>query len=100
PRRPGATLLPYTTLFRSALDLSGRGVTEHDTGDQRGEVGVENGRQRLFIAEADGGGEVCLAVEFFADSLEDQHVGVDCHADGQRSEEHTSELQSRENLVC
>src|SRR5690606_28164808 len=29
-----------------------------------------------------------------------QDFGDDTGADGQRSEEHTSELQSRENLVC
>src|SRR5947209_13614735 len=30
----------------------------------------------------------------------DQDVGVDAHADILRSEEHTSELQSRQYLVC
>src|SRR5687768_17656325 len=91
PPPPRSTLFPYTTLFRS--------------------------RSRA-LAE----------IELFTDALVDEHVGVHAHTDGEReardawqrhrraerredrqlqeqvhhhrSEEHTSELQSRLHLVC
>src|SRR3712207_7804012 len=74
-RPPRSTLFPYTTLFRS--DLSGHGVNAHvDRGDRRDRP-------------ADGGGMRCV-VTGAAVRLS---VVV-------RSEEHTSELQSRQYLVC
>src|SRR2546430_5424441 len=39
-----------------------------------------------------------LADEVTVDAL--AREGIDCHFIGQRSEEHTSELQSQSNLVC
>src|SRR2546422_4257688 len=85
-RPPRSTLFPYTTLFRSqagdAVDLEhapvGR-VVEVARPDQRhrGEVSAEV----LAVHPADR-----LAVSLV-------EVGV-------RSEEHTSELQSRLHLVC
>src|SRR3712207_7011857 len=78
-RPPRSTLFPYTTLFRSrALDAA-------DQLDRR----VLRDRDRVVQVranEAAGGGAVVLA----------RRGG---HAAG-RSEEHTSELQSRQYLVC
>src|SRR5690606_41918529 len=69
-RPPRSTLFPYTTLFRS--------------------VGGAHG---LFETE-DGGGNAFRG----GDALDDgAGLGGGLH---ERSEEHTSELQSRENLVC
>src|SRR3712207_7898000 len=74
-RPPRSTLFPYTTLFRSAGDhrvpVPGRRA-ERDHPDDRL---VPDLLLRL------GGGELGLP-------------------DGERSEEHTSELQSRQYLVC
>src|SRR3712207_6895063 len=77
-RPPRSTLFPYTTLFRSSC---------------------------LFVEEQ----PVDLAVEVVAVALLAVHGGVDL-PDAQlgavqevaavRSEEHTSELQSRQYLVC
>src|SRR5438270_3332103 len=71
-RPPTSTLFPYTTLFRSILDLQRR---------------------------ARGGRDACERVHVRPDgrSLCRIEVVVD---DGERSEEHTSELQSQSNLVC
>src|SRR3712207_7590555 len=70
-RRPArSTLFPYTTLFRSAHQLTG------STGDVRG------GRQRCE------GGEGA------------RQAGRLHLVDVLRSEEHTSELQSRQYIVC
>src|SRR2546422_6644222 len=70
-RPPRSTLFPYTTLFRS----SPRALP------QRLEAGREHARrERHHLISRDGGGR-----------------GI---SDGGRSEEHTSELQSRLHLVC
>src|SRR5690606_42125483 len=76
-RPPRPTLFPYTTLFRS----HGAGQLFHAGGGflQRG---------RLLLGPA---AQVGVAGEDFAGT----HVDL-----FHRSEEHTSELQSRENLVC
>src|SRR5436305_6442144 len=74
-RPPRSTLFPYTTLFRSRQQQD-RGA------EQRRQIGCE--------AIADAG-------RHQADRLQadDEAVG-----EGDRTEEHTSELQSRPHLVC
>src|SRR3712207_8073180 len=78
-RPPRSTLFPYTTLFRSALDLV-------VMADRRDHVAPESLRQRL-----DQGRKGQHPV--------DLDGGDDAHG-FPRSEEHTSELQSRQYLVC
>src|SRR3712207_7469126 len=76
-RPPRSTLFPYTTLFRSQHhDVSGVRVRR---------VGV--------VADAESAQRV--AELHHPDRIE---VGLGEHQD--RSEEHTSELQSRQYLVC
>src|SRR3712207_7953167 len=88
-RPPRSTLFPYTTLFRSVRgDVEGALLREQPA---QGGVEAVEGRDRhvgsgLGVQDGDG-----LAV-----------VGADPgvrHALA-RSEEHTSELQSRQYLVC
>src|SRR5690606_40568477 len=82
PPPPSSTLFPYTTLFRS--DLLG-----HLDGDLA--VGRDDAAEGAHRVAG-----VRLAVRL-------GHVRADRDATGVgvlRSEEHTSELQSRENLVC
>src|SRR5258708_25578628 len=82
-RPPRSTLFPYTTLFRS-LDIA------------RDHVGRQALAQRLRD----------LALRYFARSLLAGVVGHDVDRAGldlvgiDRSEEHTSELQSPDHLVC
>src|SRR5690606_41460309 len=90
-RPPISTLFPYTTLFRSWksqakrtnawLDplISQPNQTGHSSGDFFPPVGIKT----LGIIKS--------TVITTVDGL---------HAQRLRSEEHTSELQSRENLVC
>src|SRR3712207_8308347 len=82
-RPPRSTLFPYTTLFRSELP-----------GDAQSEVVVGE----AFVSADDGSGVVHLAPAFGADD----YAAGQRHrlAFVQRSEEHTSELQSRQYLVC
>src|SRR3712207_6881921 len=79
-RPPRSTLFPYTTLFRSPLDL------EHH---------VEPLAELL-------GQQVDLALPAGAVAGAHRPAGGDGHGGDVplRSEEHTSELQSRQYLVC
>src|SRR3712207_7730860 len=81
-RPPRSTLFPYTTLFRSAgrVRLQGAGVLDQ-AAEQRD--GLRPGPQRQQLSAPAGLAEPG-----------DQRV------DPGRSEEHTSELQSRQYLVC
>src|SRR5690606_40613308 len=86
-RPPRSTLFPYTTLFRSK---------RHDDG--RSHQGRAAFRYRFGSRQAH--------TVFQPESRDMLHDRVDDDAGegdgkaGGRSEEHTSELQSRENLVC
>src|SRR3989442_10770545 len=76
-RPPRSTLFPYTTLFRSVLHVVATRV-----GDDR------------TIAE-------CARAELHAALEPADHVArSDAPRNRSRSEEHTSELQSRPHLVC
>src|SRR3712207_7701476 len=86
-RPPRSTLFPYTTLFRS-LDLPGVdvGALQGALDGGPAELGrVEGGEATAHLADGGAGGS------------EDHGLG---HAEQDRSEEHTSELQSRQYLVC
>src|SRR3712207_6893135 len=74
-RPPRSTLFPYTTLFRSLPGLGGGG----DRGDHAGVAGGELGGDRV------------------AQQVPEAELRVPTR---RRSEEHTSELQSRQYLVC
>src|SRR5690606_41352147 len=86
-RPPSSTLFPYTTLFRSA-EQAARAVEAraHEPAQVGERVQDHVGAQRR--ARARPGQRHRLGPQ--------ARVGVR----GPRSEEHTSELQSRENLVC
>src|SRR5256885_10013467 len=79
-RPPRSTLFPYTTLFRSRLEL--RAIRRRVVGAVRAVVP----------------GDLELGASL------NRRPGVPGHyghaAEGERSEEHTSELQSPCNLVC
>src|SRR2546430_12632002 len=80
-RPPRSTLFPYTTLFRSHLELG------------------PHGREQL---PAHGEPETRLGerIARSADGRAQRLIQALDHLGGDRSEEHTSELQSQSNLVC
>src|SRR3712207_9037207 len=97
-RPPRSTLFPYTTLFRSLAAVGGvaqkgafrwRRPRHTLTGRQDPQAVERSGvRRKLLKAQAEAGDIVLL----FGDESE-----ALTHP---RSEEHTSELQSRQYLVC
>src|SRR3712207_8269532 len=87
-RPPRSTLFPYTTLFRSHDPVP----EALEKGAERLRAGIAKGAEKgRWDAEADQ--HLQLAPE-----LEDL-AGCDVIIEA-RSEEHTSELQSRQYLVC
>src|SRR2546430_4992497 len=70
-RPPRSTLFPYTTLFRSVEEPLGSAVERY----------LQNDLVRGLV-------------------FTDAKIGVFTHPHDERSEEHTSELQSQSNLVC
>src|SRR3712207_9474141 len=78
-RPPRSTLFPYTTLFRSRIDLYAMEA-------ELGNIDVEGLRADTGSA-LDGEVDLDLLDRVRSDVLD-------------RSEEHTSELQSRQYLVC
>src|SRR3712207_8035373 len=87
-RPPRSTLFPYTTLFRSGLRVA------RAAGGRRAVLRAERpGGERLSpdrpAVRRPGGGREALHLQF----VQLQHQLF-------RSEEHTSELQSRQYLVC
>src|SRR2546427_9079881 len=77
-RPPRSTLFPYTTLFRS---VSGRGLRI---------AALVAGAIALLVV---GGGIAARAAN-------SKQLRQWTDANAERSEEHTSELQSQSNLVC
>src|SRR5687768_18169238 len=73
-RPPRSTLFPYTTLFRS---------TELNTGDVQ-QFSLVTQKYIVFLSE--------VTPEYY--------ILLVLRPEGNRSEEHTSELQSRLHLVC
>src|SRR5258707_4128789 len=84
-RPPRSTLFPYTTLFRSALESR---LTELlQIGEENDAIGEKMHRLSLAVLSAPDL-QSLLTVLYL-------HLREDF-----RSEEHTSELQSRQYLVC
>src|SRR2546422_8000740 len=79
-RPPRSTLFPYTTLFRSEVD---RRI-----------------RDRLVLAELPISDQQIIEIETFEGRHGARNGFRVIHHRGNRSEEHTSELQSRLHLVC
>src|SRR3712207_8675749 len=89
-RPPRSTLFPYTTLFRSqpgANPVLGIGDLDDDWEDPS--FSIRGGRNTNHFA-----------FERFLREAVENHFGIHVDAQRIRSEEHTSELQSRQYLVC
>src|SRR2546427_7548742 len=84
-RPPRSTLFPYTTLFRSLPD-TGSTLPAYDPNASRVSPAPQIGDGRLWVSPRPGL-PAAVADAIYGDTT-------------QRSEEHTSELQSQSNIVC
>src|SRR3712207_9478944 len=79
-RPPRSTLFPYTTLFRSARPKARPRAAARSDEDERPSLQPLSHRPRTHSGA--------------------EHCSLDFGTQSFRSEEHTSELQSRQYLVC
>src|SRR5699024_12322970 len=97
-RPPTPTLFPYTTLFRSALMLQGSSILSCSL-----PAAAATGKSGLILPALHGQCRRCLLVRSYQRIMCREEGSDSCHEGWQqprRSEEHTSELQSRFDLVC
>src|SRR3712207_9586877 len=97
-RPPRSTLFPYTTLFRSPRDRVGpdaRGHLEHEPGER-----PEREQRRDLRRRQPRVREQQRVDRIEQDEIAEERVRVQAGGERARSEEHTSELQSRQYLVC
>src|SRR3989449_3876590 len=100
-RPPRSTLFPYTTLFRSHRFVGGPG----GPGDDGERIGRRDGEARERVARAVEalrplGDAVVPRIPRHFDGRRASPQLLEATGDTRRSEEHTSELQSRLHLVC
>src|SRR5690606_40577005 len=92
PRPPRCTLIPYTTLFRSR---------SHRTQEEIDTMIIDLSGKTAIVTGSTGGIGLAIAEGLAKAGAQVTVVGREqSRVDAARSEEHTSELQSRENLVC
>src|SRR3712207_7762767 len=96
-RPPISTLFPYTTLFRSGRDFQRQAAVRLDRRLADFSERVRARRQQVLVALGEDRGE---PHDLQIDARDPERAGVERLADVVRSEEHTSELQSRQYLVC
>src|SRR3712207_6912441 len=87
-RPPRSTLFPYTTLFRSVAK-AGRGAPKQPAPKPKPR------RAQVRVRKIEG-----VPMSVARALMRHRVVVVALHAPDARSEEHTSELQSRQYLVC
>src|SRR5256884_6042257 len=90
-RPPRSTLFPYTTLFRSTKPEP---PSEH-RGNSRAHL-----RRRALAPEGNTAGKRGRSAKEFSDDRSERNIPFARVQSRFRSEEHTSELQSRLHLVC
>src|SRR5690606_41652428 len=93
---PRSTLFPYTTLFRSDENIQLLAAM------QAKQISLINNVRDETIAFADSNTINLVFRNLITNAIKFTNDGgtVIIDARDERSEEHTSELQSRENLVC
>src|SRR5690349_23977593 len=91
-RPPRSTLFPYTTLFRSKVGIYGDGASYTEK---------EKHQWRLLCFDKRSGKLLWDRLGYEAVPRVERHTKAShCNSTPARSEEHTSELQSRRDLVC
>src|SRR3712207_6942436 len=113
-RPPRSTLFPYTTLFRSVHRVQPGTIVQLDQATGEFCLPEQAPAKALFVTAGSGITPVMgilrnhpeltdVVLVHSAPTADDVVFGEDLRemaAEGRRSEEHTSELQSRQYLVC
>src|SRR3712207_6898025 len=86
-RPPRSTLFPYTTLFRSRRSVTVQSLVDHARPCERPRPDAEHGGSSGQLPGRERAGQRASCP-------------TRCAKIAARSEEHTSELQSRQYLVC
>src|SRR5690606_40042654 len=97
---PAPPLFPSTTLFRSAGPASASRLPPRSSGGTAAPSASTGGRPAAPASPASFSGPSRGASDVTDAARRVLVVDDDPDARAARSEEHTSELQSRENLVC
>src|SRR5207302_10430368 len=93
---PTSTLFPYTTLFRSFCQRPVRDPTANGAA-----ISIAGPRNCRICSSSNSKESLFYAPDSAArDRGSGGNRDYRCDTASRRSEEHTSELQSRENLVC
>src|SRR2546428_7606608 len=94
-RPPRSTLFPYTTLFRSPKSNRLKTTSRPSPWSTQLQVHIELPSDRIATI-------VCASVEPETQPVDGMRTSISVRSKGSvlRSEEHTSELQSRSDLVC
>src|SRR5206468_12739754 len=96
---PHPPLFPYTTLFRSAAAFSvGQFSSNQIASTLTGAPMLESPARSLLLGDRILSYATQVSLNYAHSSRLSVHLGS--FAAGGRSEEHTSELQSRSDLVC
>src|SRR5207253_10804140 len=96
PPHPTSTLFPYTTLFRSLClrsSPSSRSPRRSHAGKSQAKEGIQRRHISVLVVGTSKPGDFLRVVS----ELLSEPVNIQ---ERPRSEEHTSELQSRGHLVC
>src|SRR5690606_41761570 len=91
---PISTLFPYTTLFRSHSRL------KLDSHELQGFALADPYAPFVFVNSEDWNAPQLFTLVHEIAHIWIAETGISNEIEPERSEEHTSELQSRENLVC
>src|SRR3712207_9181818 len=97
-RPPRSTLFPYTTLFRSGLPQ----VRFHDLRHTCATLLLTQNVSAKIVSEMLGHASIAITLDVYSHVLPNMrdHAAAAMENALSRSEEHTSELQSRQYLVC
>src|SRR5207247_9660281 len=93
---PGSTRSPYTTLFRSKFDHFGAYIKPEALGNYEQYLGNEYATAKGLPPRLEITGHLHNRAALNDPKIKEYEVALD----PLRSEEHTSELQSRVDLVC
>ena len=78
-----------------AADGTGAEVEQDYTGNDRGDVGVDNGREGIAVAVGKSSLNLLACAKLLLGTLVDKHVGIHCHTEGEHHTGNTAHGERR-----